>query len=55
MYLCTISQVVTRTRGRTLEDLNAPIVTYVNHRDLANVAVLKQLESRGIIRMMDSP
>jgi hypothetical protein len=50
-----VMTVVTRTRGRTLEDLEAPILTYVSRRDLANVAVLEQLESRGIIKVVDSP
>jgi hypothetical protein len=47
--------VVTRTSGRTLEDLNAPVVICVSRRDLANVAVLGQLESKGIIKIVDSP
>lgn len=47
--------VVTRTSGRTLEDLNAPVVICVSRRDLANVPVLGQLESKGIIKIVDSP
>jgi hypothetical protein len=46
---------VTRTSGRTLEDLSAPILLYVSRRDLANVAVLEQLESKEIIKVVDSP
>jgi hypothetical protein len=47
--------VVTRTSGRTLEALEAPVVVYVSRRDLANVAVLEQLASKGTIKVVDSP
>jgi hypothetical protein len=42
----------TRTPGRTLDDLAAPLVAHVLRPDLVDVHLLARLESQGLIRVV---